>query len=61
LPDWLFEESYQAVGDLAETIAHVLPPAPRTHALSLAQWMEQRLLPLAVLTPEQLPAVLQDY
>ena len=27
LPDWLFEECYQAVGDLAETIAHVLPPA----------------------------------
>jgi len=24
---WLFEASYQAVGDLAETIAHVLPPA----------------------------------
>ena len=23
---WLFEEAYQAVGDLAETIAHVLPP-----------------------------------
>ncbi|MFN7666924.1 MAG: ATP-dependent DNA ligase [Burkholderiales bacterium] len=61
LPDWLFEESYQAVGDLAETIAHVLPPASRTHALSLAQWMEQRLLPLAALTPEQLPTVLQDY
>ena len=27
MPDWLFEECYQAVGDLAETIAHVLPPA----------------------------------
>lgn len=25
LPDWLFEASYQAVGDLAETIALVLP------------------------------------
>lgn len=61
IPDWLFEESYQAVGDLAETIAHVLPPALSSHSLSLAQWMEQRLLPLAALTPEQLPAVLQDY
>lgn len=34
LPDWLFEESYSIVGDLAETIAHLLPPAsqisPRT-------------------------------
>jgi DNA ligase-1 len=27
LPDWLFEESYSIVGDLAETIALVLPPA----------------------------------
>jgi DNA ligase-1 len=26
LPDWLFEESYQAVGDLAETISLLLPP-----------------------------------
>ena len=29
LPEWLFEESYQAVGDLAETIAlHLLNPNP---------------------------------
>ncbi len=61
LPDWLFEESYQAVGDLAETMAHVLPPARRTHSLSLAQWMEQRLLPLSALAPAALPSVLQDY
>ena len=27
IADWLFDECYQAVGDLAETIAHVLPPA----------------------------------
>ena len=27
IDDWLFDECYQAVGDLAETIAHVLPPA----------------------------------
>lgn len=25
IPEWLFEESYQAVGDLAETIAHIVP------------------------------------
>ncbi|NJM82143.1 MAG: ATP-dependent DNA ligase, partial [Tabrizicola sp.] len=29
IPDWLFEESYTVVGDLAETIALLLPP-PRT-------------------------------
>jgi DNA ligase-1 len=27
IPLWLFEESYPIVGDLAETIALVLPPA----------------------------------
>jgi DNA ligase-1 len=46
LPDWLFEECYQAVGDLAETIAHVLPPADAPQSLGLAAWVEQRLLPL---------------
>jgi DNA ligase-1 len=46
LPDWLFEESYQAVGDLAETIAHVLPVVDNPRGLGLAEWIEQRLLPL---------------
>jgi DNA ligase-1 len=46
LPEWLFEECYQAVGDLAETIAHVLPPADAPQSLGLAAWVEQRLLPL---------------
>ena len=35
IDDWLFEASYQAVGDLAETIAHVLPPARATSDLGL--------------------------
>ncbi|HUG21864.1 ATP-dependent DNA ligase [Piscinibacter sp.] len=46
IAEWLFEECYQAVGDLAETIAHVLPPAPQPSDVGLAQWVEQRLLPL---------------
>ena len=28
LPGWLFDESYDSVGDLAETIALLLPPRP---------------------------------
>lgn len=39
LPDWLFEDSYSIVGDLAETIALVLPPAPRKTDKSLAEWI----------------------
>lgn len=46
IDDWLFEECYQAVGDLAETIALVLPPPARDSDLGLAAWIEQRLLPL---------------
>ena len=44
LPEWLFEECYQAVGDLAETIAHLLPVARHTSELGLAEWVEDRLL-----------------
>lgn len=46
LSPWLFEASYQAVGDLAETIAHVLPQDGQPDGHSLAHWIEQRLLPL---------------
>ncbi len=40
IPDWLFEESYQAVGDLAETIALLLPSATGTHSQSLTEWID---------------------
>lgn len=49
IDDWLFDASYQAVGDLAETIAHVLPLHDHDDDASragLAEWVEQRLLPL---------------
>lgn len=61
LPEWLFDESYQAVGDLAETIAHVLPPATRESELGLAQWIEQRLLPLRGSDPNALRERLIGY
>ena len=50
--DWLFEASYQAVGDLAETIAHVLPPGRGDDDAGLAQWVEQRLAPVRGQPPE---------
>ncbi len=46
LDDWLFDESYHAVGDMAETIAHILPPPTRRSDVGLAEWMEQRIGPL---------------
>lgn len=54
LSDWLFEESYSAVGDLAETIALLLPEATSTSTDGLAVWVEQKLLPLRGLPPDEL-------
>ena len=62
LPEWLFDESYEAVGDLAETIALLLPPPTEQHDLGLAVWVEQHLLPLRALgqaAPETLATTLQ--
>lgn len=39
LSQWLFEESYGVVGDLAETIALVLPPPSRADLRSLTEWI----------------------
>ena len=39
IPLWLFEESYPIVGDLAETISLVLPPASREEDRSLTEWI----------------------
>jgi DNA ligase 1 len=47
VPDWLFEESYHAVGDLAETISLLLPDAPSGSDRPLREWIEDRLLSLA--------------
>ncbi|MEE4684501.1 ATP-dependent DNA ligase [Pseudomonas alliivorans] len=54
LPEWLFEESYQAVGDLAETLSLLLPQAEHSNEQGLALWMEEKLLPLRGLPPEEL-------
>ena len=61
LPEWLFDESYQAVGDLAETIAHILPPAERESELGLAQWIEDRVLTLRGASPPALRERLLGY
>jgi len=53
IPDWLFEECYQAVGDLAETIAHVLPPPTTRSEIGLADWVQRRLLPLRGADPAE--------
>lgn len=47
LPAWLVDDSYSHVGDLAETLALLLPPTSSPDAnLPLHVWIEQRLLPV---------------
>ncbi len=46
VPEWLFGESYHAVGDLAETISLLLPLPVASTDRSLRYWVEERLLPL---------------
>jgi DNA ligase-1 len=60
IDDWLFDECYQAVGDLAETIAHVLPPPQRRSDQGLAHWVEERVLPLRGLGPDEQAARLRQ-
>jgi DNA ligase-1 len=50
LPEWLVEESYDAVGDLAETLALLLPDQAGTQAIALHELVEARLVPLRKLT-----------
>ncbi|MEN9771008.1 MAG: hypothetical protein RLZZ180_2638 [Pseudomonadota bacterium] len=54
MADWLFEACYQAVGDLAETLAHVLPGAGlQTDEAGLSVWLHDRILPLRALDEAQ--------
>ena len=56
-PEWLFDEAYAMVGDLAEIIALLLDQQERPQHIEevpLSRWMEERILPLAGLSlPEQ--------
>jgi DNA ligase-1 len=61
LPLWLFEECYEAVGDLGETITLVLPPPTSTSDLPLHAWVEERLVPLRDLAETEQRARLESY
>jgi DNA ligase 1 len=59
--DWLFDESYQQVGDLSETIAHLLPAQTESSQVGLAQWVEQKILPLKGMSVDDQIAALSQY
>ena len=49
LPEWLADESYATVGDMAETIALLMETDESTKVATdvpLAEWIDERLLPL---------------
>lgn len=60
LPTWLFEESYQAVGDLAETLSLIVPSRAVHTEGTLAQWAERELPALVRPTPEESIAAIAD-
>lgn len=41
IPEWLFEECYQSVGDIAETIALLVPGKSMDDSHSLKEWLER--------------------
>jgi len=61
LDEWLFDECYNAVGDLAETIAHILPAPKQESDVGLAEWIEQRIAPLRGAAPDEVRAALFRY
>ena len=61
IDDWLFDECYHAVGDLAETIAYVLPLDFEASDVGLAVWMEERLLPLRGLHEDEIAQRIKSY
>ena len=61
LDEWLFDESYHAVGDMAETIAHILPPPENHSDLGLAEWMTERIGPLRGADPAVIREALFTY
>ena len=58
---WLFDECYQSVGDLAETIALVLPRGDTVSDIGLAEWVEDRLLPLRGLPDDEVARRVASY
>ena len=60
IPRWLFDACRAQVGDVAETLALVVPPASRRTSHGLAWWSEERIAPLASLQADESAARLCD-
>lgn len=63
VPDWLFDECRASVGELSETIALIMPesqPGPSQDEQTLAEVMQQRVLPLAHMDEPSRHELLRD-
>ena len=59
LPEWLFEESYHIVGDLAETIALLIPQDTRETPPSLSQCIKE-IIELKAMQEDQKKELKED-
>lgn len=59
IPEWLFDESHETVGDLAEAVALLLPEVRSTTTLPLHRWIEDKLLTLPKLPESGQQAAMQ--
>ncbi|MFY7895930.1 MAG: ATP-dependent DNA ligase, partial [Phycisphaerales bacterium] len=60
MPAWLINESYEAVGDLSETISLLLPDDAAGEPMTLAEAMESFILPLRTMKSDQKREVLRS-
>ncbi|MEK9773429.1 MAG: ATP-dependent DNA ligase [Opitutae bacterium] len=60
LPLWLLEESYERVGDLAETLSLLIRGNPDAQAISLSEVVEEILFPLGTADPMQRQEILVE-
>ena len=58
LSEWLFDESYDAVGDLAEVVAILLPDPTSSSDVPLHAWIEERLVQMRSMTDDERRALL---
>ncbi|MEM9972903.1 MAG: ATP-dependent DNA ligase [Pseudomonadota bacterium] len=61
IPLWLFEEAYPIVGDLAETIALVLPAATESSDKSLTHWINSVRALSGLEEPDRKAAILKAW
>ena len=61
LPEWLFLESYSAVGDLGETLSLILPEPNEVIEKPLHRWMEELIALKAISDQEKKEYVVQSW